>query len=777
MTTTIDDTEAPAIKHGGPEKCPKPCVDCEGERHHWIEVVPDLDNPDNAAQVAMVAAGVIAGYACKHCDAWTEELDEADEAAMAESLAAPETYKPLKWEDKGEANWAANNTADVHCPDAVDYESAAFFWIGPDDLDNLSGKYDVSESDAVLLTGGTNLHDTLEAAQAWCEARNRALWDEKHPAAIVTLKALSLWQPWASLIAIGAKRIETRSWSTDYRGPVAIHASKHWTDKESVLVTTEPFATALRAHVSLPFGAIVAVADLVDCLPTITEGFDSVTVESSDGSCIIIPPAEPERSFGNYAPNRFAWVLTNVRALPTPIWCAGHQKLYNLPADIAERVLAQLTAPEGKSADEKQEAEPPKPAAKVGSADIEEDDGRPDADAWADIQDAFNEYRKAEAEVESLQLRLKDAKKHQDAADVRFKKLVEDSESGQRRLKFPKGKPAEPVAEEATAPATEARGPLLWTCQAIGQWTAPSSVTNAQGIAKLYCAGQKEDKWAIDVSVSSLLPDPIPGPFDSLEAAQAACQALEDARFAPPVECAKPCENMQDPNQDAKALEEWESAWRAQKISELSPPLKPGKLKALAAHAPPIVTMGDMSDHQAKAGDWWAKEIKNFGDVGQQQYVLATDAYWSEHPQPKPGTPFTPMAPAEIATGLNQSVVDDLKAAAPSNAITEPATLESLKLAPGSVAAACHSDLLARLQCGSESYEVRTLTIDGDDYVVTPSPAGSGDDFYALRSLHDLPKLMPKLDAELPYHGLIVLVGGAKRMIGPDALLVADLGF
>jgi len=40
------------------------------------------------------------------------------------------------------------------------------------------------------------------------------------------MKALSLWQPWASAIALGSKRIETRGWATSYRGPLAIHAAK-----------------------------------------------------------------------------------------------------------------------------------------------------------------------------------------------------------------------------------------------------------------------------------------------------------------------------------------------------------------------------------------------------------------------------------------------------------------------------------------------------------------------------------------------------------------------
>lgn len=42
------------------------------------------------------------------------------------------------------------------------------------------------------------------------------------------MKAISLWQPWASLVAVGAKKIETRSWATKYRGSLAIHATKKW---------------------------------------------------------------------------------------------------------------------------------------------------------------------------------------------------------------------------------------------------------------------------------------------------------------------------------------------------------------------------------------------------------------------------------------------------------------------------------------------------------------------------------------------------------------------
>ncbi len=93
--------------------------------------------------------------------------------------------------------------------------------------------------------------------------------------------ALSLIQPYASLIAWGHKRFETRSWQTRHRGPLAIHASARLTANTRLRCSEEPFRIALQdallsrgisapqSHASLrkclPFGAIVAVCQVVDC--------------------------------------------------------------------------------------------------------------------------------------------------------------------------------------------------------------------------------------------------------------------------------------------------------------------------------------------------------------------------------------------------------------------------------------------------------------------------------------------------------------------------------
>ncbi len=77
-----------------------------------------------------------------------------------------------------------------------------------------------------------------------------------------TTKALSLLQPWASLVVMGLKKIETRSWTTKYRGTLLIHAGK---GKAGALVAQQP---AIKRYIpdfkDLPFGAIIGQVTLTD---------------------------------------------------------------------------------------------------------------------------------------------------------------------------------------------------------------------------------------------------------------------------------------------------------------------------------------------------------------------------------------------------------------------------------------------------------------------------------------------------------------------------------
>lgn len=139
------------------------------------------------------------------------------------------------------------------------------------------------------------------------------------------VKALSLIQPWASLIAFGEKRIETRSWATSYRGIVAIHASKRIPPEDREFVECdEDFQTALSRNgvtlKDLPLGCIIATAVLDRCIPTIQA---RAYLEEVPGNW-----PEHERHFGNFDRGRFAWLLTDVRPLRNPIPAKGSLGLW-----------------------------------------------------------------------------------------------------------------------------------------------------------------------------------------------------------------------------------------------------------------------------------------------------------------------------------------------------------------------------------------------------------------------------------------------------------------
>lgn len=134
------------------------------------------------------------------------------------------------------------------------------------------------------------------------------------------MKAISLWQPWASLVALGAKQIETRHWQapaaiTGQR--IAIHAAKR--ESQLYLCDIEPFSKWI-AREEVPLGAIVATAVLDRSV--------SMTVEGIERLVNLHPE---EHAFGNYAVGRFAWVLRDVKALRRPIPFKGRQGVFDVP--------------------------------------------------------------------------------------------------------------------------------------------------------------------------------------------------------------------------------------------------------------------------------------------------------------------------------------------------------------------------------------------------------------------------------------------------------------
>ena len=81
-----------------------------------------------------------------------------------------------------------------------------------------------------------------------------------------SLRALSLRQPWAWLVVNGYKDIENRSWRTNHRGALLIHASKNRS-----LTTPQNLSSIEKNYgVKLPkkfdFGGIVGIVDVIGCL-------------------------------------------------------------------------------------------------------------------------------------------------------------------------------------------------------------------------------------------------------------------------------------------------------------------------------------------------------------------------------------------------------------------------------------------------------------------------------------------------------------------------------
>ena len=164
------------------------------------------------------------------------------------------------------------------------------------------------------------------------------------------MKALSLWQPWASLVAFGEKKVETRIWKTSYRGPIAIASTKaerplpgigmsrdsklfqeyfrlaserhgwgarYWPekDREGWNVCPPDLRRALCG-----FGAVLCTAELVAIEET------SAVRDDLD---------EKERVFGNYEDGRYAWFLENVKRFDRPIPVKGNRMLWKFVGEVS----------------------------------------------------------------------------------------------------------------------------------------------------------------------------------------------------------------------------------------------------------------------------------------------------------------------------------------------------------------------------------------------------------------------------------------------------------
>jgi len=139
------------------------------------------------------------------------------------------------------------------------------------------------------------------------------------------MKALTIQQPWASMIASGEKWIENRTWRTSYRGPLATHAgkgSKYLTKRELAEFET---------------GAVVAVTWLSACVSLSEAQYQHRQQAESK-----IGVSWSEIVNHKYAEGPFCWVLEAVAMLSKPIPCKGAQGLWVLPAEIETLIWLDL---------------------------------------------------------------------------------------------------------------------------------------------------------------------------------------------------------------------------------------------------------------------------------------------------------------------------------------------------------------------------------------------------------------------------------------------------
>ena len=179
------------------------------------------------------------------------------------------------------------------------------------------------------------------------------------------MRALSLWQPWASLIAFGLKMVETRSWgpaSSAIGDLLAIHASAKLVRGYKLHRATE---TAMIQHAGLdwadtiPRRAVVAVCRLADAFEVVghTEGHQGRTyalsepmypddlgqsplwAKAASGRRHRVQRAVPVTPHGDYAVGRWLWLLDTIRPLTAPAPMNGRQMIWACPDEAVEGLL------------------------------------------------------------------------------------------------------------------------------------------------------------------------------------------------------------------------------------------------------------------------------------------------------------------------------------------------------------------------------------------------------------------------------------------------------
>lgn len=129
------------------------------------------------------------------------------------------------------------------------------------------------------------------------------------------MKVLSIKEPFATLIKNKKKYIETRSWKTNYRGELYIHASISKIQKE---VKERKELMELIDNDEMGYGNILCKCELVDCIYMTEEYIDYIKKNEYE-----------QYICGNYKVGRYAWVLRNIEPLERGIPARGRLGIWN----------------------------------------------------------------------------------------------------------------------------------------------------------------------------------------------------------------------------------------------------------------------------------------------------------------------------------------------------------------------------------------------------------------------------------------------------------------
>ena len=122
------------------------------------------------------------------------------------------------------------------------------------------------------------------------------------------MKALTIKEPWATVIINGYKKFEFRSWKTNYRGKILIHAG--------LSIEKDMLERFKEYNLEYSKGLIIGEAELVDCI-LVDEKFDEELRKTN------------QNVYGNNHINMYAWKLENIKKYKKPIKVKGKLGLWN----------------------------------------------------------------------------------------------------------------------------------------------------------------------------------------------------------------------------------------------------------------------------------------------------------------------------------------------------------------------------------------------------------------------------------------------------------------